>query len=54
MRRADKLKARYTLILGEEELKRGRAVLRDMVDKSQQEIPLPDLLDTFRKKVFSD
>jgi histidyl-tRNA synthetase len=52
MRRADKLKARYTLILGEEELKRGRAVLRDMVDKSEQEIPLQDFLDTFRKKVF--
>ena len=40
MRRADKLKARYVLILGEEELKKGRAVLRNMETKSQEEIPI--------------
>jgi histidyl-tRNA synthetase len=51
MRRADKLKARYTLILGEEELKRGKAALRDMGTKSQEEIPLQDLIDTLRKKI---
>ncbi len=54
MRRADKLKARHTLILGEEELKRGRAVLRNMENKSQEEIPLQGLIDTLRKKIFSD
>ncbi|MBP1697000.1 MAG: hisS [Deltaproteobacteria bacterium] len=54
MRRADKLKARYTLILGEEELKRGKAALRNMASKSQEEIPLQDLIDTLRKKIFSD
>lgn len=54
MRRADKLKARYTLILGEEELKRGRAVLRNMENKSQEEISLQDLIDTLRRKIFSD
>jgi histidyl-tRNA synthetase len=54
MRRADKLKARYTLILGEEELKRGKAVLRNMANKSQEEIPLQGLIDTLRKKIFSD
>jgi histidyl-tRNA synthetase len=54
MRRADKLKARYTLILGEEELKRGKAVLRNMTNKSQEEIPLQGLIDTLRKKIFSD
>ena len=54
MRRADKLKARYALILGEEELKRGRAVLRNMENKSQEEIPLQGLIDTLRKKIFSD
>ena len=52
MRRADKLKARYVLILGEEELKRGRAVLRNMETKSQEEIPLQGLVDTLRKKIL--
>ncbi len=40
MRRADKLKAQYVLILGEDELKKGRAVLRNMESKFQEEIPI--------------
>jgi len=51
MRRADKLKARYVLILGEEEMKKGRAVLRNMADKSQEELPLADLLKMLKEKV---
>jgi histidyl-tRNA synthetase len=51
MRKADKLKARYVLIIGEEELKKGRAVLRNMGDKSQEEIPLEDLSNTLKEKV---
>ncbi len=51
MRRADKLKARYALILGEEELKKGRAVLRNMETKSQEEIPMGNLLETLRSKI---
>jgi histidyl-tRNA synthetase len=54
MRRADKLKARYVLILGEEELKKGRAVLRNMKTKSQEEIPMKELLDTLKAKLFRD
>jgi len=54
MRRADKLKARYVLILGEEELKRGRAVLRNMEDKSQEEIPIQDLVNTLKSKILRD
>jgi histidyl-tRNA synthetase len=54
MRRADKLKARYVLILGEDELKRGKAVLRNMETKSQEEISLQGFIDTFRKKIFGD
>jgi len=52
MRRADKLKARNVLILGEEELKRKKAVLRNMETKSQEEISLNGLIDTLRKKIF--
>jgi len=52
MRRADKLKAQYVLIMGEEELKRGRAVLRNMGTKFQEEVPLQGLIDTLRKKIL--
>jgi len=47
MRRADKLACSYVLILGEEELKRGTAVLRDMKAKTQEEVNLslvPEIL----------
>ena len=40
---ADKLGARYTLIIGENELKSGKAILRNMSDKSQLELPLSEL-----------
>ena len=52
MRRADKLKARYVLILGEEELKKGRAVLRNMASKSQDEIPMRDLLKSLKERIL--
>jgi len=51
MRRADKLGALYVLILGEEELKKGRAVLRNMANQSQEEIPLEDLVHILREKI---
>ena len=40
MRRADKLKAGAVLIVGEDELANGKAVLRDMASKQQEEIGL--------------
>jgi histidyl-tRNA synthetase len=40
MRRADKFKAGSVLIVGEEELQKGTAVLRDMATKQQREISL--------------
>jgi histidyl-tRNA synthetase len=40
MRRADKFKARLVLIVGEDELAKGCAVLRDMASKQQEEIDL--------------
>ncbi|NWG02085.1 MAG: histidine--tRNA ligase [Syntrophaceae bacterium] len=50
MRRADKLKAQYVLILGENELKRGKAVLRNMGNKVQEEIPILDLVNIIKEK----
>ena len=43
MRRADKLKARSVLIVGDDELQKGRAVLRDMASKQQAEIAFDNI-----------
>jgi len=40
MRRADRLGARYVLIIGPDEIKNGRATLRDMVRKEQKDLDL--------------
>jgi histidyl-tRNA synthetase len=40
MRRADKLGARYVLILGEDEIKKGQGTLRDMIKKDQKSLNL--------------
>lgn len=53
MRRADKLKVRYTLIIGEEELRKGKGVLRDMVNHSQEEVLLSDLVKILKEKANS-
>ncbi len=51
MRRADKLSAQYTLILGEEELNKGKVVLRNMKDKSQEEISIDQIVEVLKTKV---
>ena len=45
MRRADKLGARYVLILGEDELQRGEIQLKDMVEKTQRMVPLAGIVE---------
>jgi len=40
MRRADKFKARYTLIIGEDELSKGAAALKEMDTGTQSEVAL--------------
>jgi histidyl-tRNA synthetase len=49
MRRAGKFGARFVLILGEEELSRQMAILRDMDAGTQQELPLESLEDQLLK-----
>ena len=51
MRRADKLACRYVLILGEEEFKRGTALLRDMRAKTQEELDLNVTHDLLLQKI---
>jgi len=43
LRRADKIKARAAVILGEDELKRGHAAIRDLDTGAQSEAPLASL-----------
>ncbi|HEV2262907.1 MAG TPA: histidine--tRNA ligase [Stellaceae bacterium] len=45
MRRADKIKARAAVILGEDELKRGQAAVRDLDAGTQTDVPLTALKD---------
>jgi histidyl-tRNA synthetase len=51
MRRTDKLNVRYALIIGEEELKTGRAMLRDMEKKIQEEISLDQVIEEIKGRV---
>jgi histidyl-tRNA synthetase len=44
MRKADKMRSPYVLILGEEELKKTRVILRDMATKTQEDLPLTGVL----------
>jgi histidyl-tRNA synthetase len=44
MRRADKLKASYALIVGDRELDEGTAILRNLRTKMQNPVPLQDLV----------
>ncbi|MBP5209546.1 MAG: histidine--tRNA ligase [Clostridia bacterium] len=48
MKYADKIGARYTLLLGDAELESGRATLRDMEKSEQREIDLNRLADEIR------
>ena len=45
MKRANKLQARFAVILGDDELARGAATLRDLDSGEQSEVPLPELQD---------
>jgi histidyl-tRNA synthetase len=45
MRRADKLRAKSVLIVGENELNKGRVILRNMASKEQVEVSMEKLTD---------
>ena len=52
MKKADKLGAKMTLIVGDDELAAGMGILRDMKSKVQQEIELDNLVENFKKRVY--
>jgi histidyl-tRNA synthetase len=45
MKKADRHHARFVLIIGEEEIQKGKAVLRNMKTKAQEEISLADAVN---------
>ncbi len=51
MKQAGKMAAAFTMIMGEEELKRGRAVLRNMAGHDQQDIELSDDTAAWAEKI---
>ncbi len=51
MRQADRLQASYVAILGEEELKKERIILRNMATKEQEEIPLNGFAGILKSRV---
>ncbi len=50
MRKADRLKSRYVLILGEEELKANQAILRNMETKDQEAVLLNEVVERIARK----
>lgn len=54
MRRADKLGVTHVLILGEDELAKGVAMLRNMAASTQEEIPLEEIVETLLQKFRSE
>jgi histidyl-tRNA synthetase len=52
MKKADKSGAGYTLIIGEQEMKAGKAVLRNMQTKEQVEIGLGNIAEELKKKLI--
>ena len=53
MRRADKLGAQRVLIVGDDELQKGRVLLRDMASKRQEDIAAADIVATLTARMAS-
>lgn len=51
MKKADRLNARFVLMIGDQEMDAGEAILRNMTTKEQVKIPFGDLRDAIQKRV---
>ncbi len=52
MKKAGRMNAEYVIIFGENELESGKAVLRNMSNKEQIEVPLDNIVENIKKKIF--
>ena len=50
MKQANKSNAKFTVILGEDELKSNSAVVKDMQNSTQETVSLDDLFATLKAK----
>jgi histidyl-tRNA synthetase len=46
---ADRLGAKYTIVLGDDEIKNGKAMVKTMATSEQQEVPFDELEAFIRK-----
>ena len=54
MKQANRLNARYVLIVGDDELKKGEAILRNMETKDQVPVPLNGLVENIKKQIMAE
>jgi histidyl-tRNA synthetase len=54
MKQANRLNARYVLIVGDDELKKGEAILRNMETKDQVPVPLNELVENIKKQIMTE
>jgi len=54
LRRADRLRARYVVIVGENEIAAGKVQLRDMTEKTQREVATADLIETLAPTTYAE
>ena len=52
MKRADRLGAKYVLMVGDNEIKEGKVILRDMKTKDQVSIPIDRVLKNIKAKIL--
>ncbi len=50
LKTADRLKAKYAYIIGDDELKKGKGLLKNMKEASQEEISFNDLIKSVKEK----
>ena len=51
MKRADRLGSAYTMILGDNELKKGTAILRNMENREQISVPLENIIQSVKNMI---
>jgi histidyl-tRNA synthetase len=51
LREANKKEVRYAVIIGEEEMRQGRAAIRDMSDGNQELVPMADLIAWLKRNL---
>ncbi|MEC4891011.1 MAG: histidine--tRNA ligase [Nitrospira sp.] len=52
LRQADRLKCRYTLMIGDDEVTKGLALLRNMETKGQSDVPLSAVVASIKPLIF--